>query len=188
MNTAPTRQMIVAGGYDVVLAATGAKVNIPNIPGLKDENGKLKPEYMSCLDTCGKEPKLGKHVVIVGGSEVGIETAMYLCGKGHDVTVLTRQKKLAHNASGLHYITMAFVKAGPNGEARRGVRMGGLRQPHRHHRGRDRQGGGQHRYLSHGRWRAYHNRRQRCDLRRHDPADRRGLWLLRSHHRVLRHW
>lgn len=118
MNTAPTRQMIVAGGYDVVLAATGAKVNIPNIPGLKDENGKLKPEYMSCLDTCGKEPKLGKHVVIVGGSEVGIETAMYLCGKGHDVTVLTRQKKLAHNASSLHYITMAFVKAGPNGEAR----------------------------------------------------------------------
>mgnify|MGYP004676809961 FL=1 len=118
MNTEPTRQMIVAGGYDVVLAATGAKVNIPNIPGLKDENGKLKPEYMSCLDTCGREPELGKHVVIVGGSEVGIETAMYLCGKGHDVTVLTRQKKLAHNASGLHYITMAFVKAGPNGEAR----------------------------------------------------------------------
>ena len=57
-------------------------------------------------------------MVIVGGSEVGIETAMYLCGKGHDVTVLTRQKKLAHNASSLHYITMAFVKAGPNGEAR----------------------------------------------------------------------
>ena len=31
--------------------------------------------------------------------------------------MLTRQKRLAHNASGLHYITMAFVKAGPNGEA-----------------------------------------------------------------------
>jgi hypothetical protein len=42
---------------------------------------------------------------------------MYLCGLGHDVTVLTRQGRLAHNASGLHYITMAFVKAGPNGEA-----------------------------------------------------------------------
>ena len=43
---------------------------------------------------------------------------MYLCGLGHDVTVLTRQNRIAHNASGLHYITMAFVKAGPNGEAR----------------------------------------------------------------------
>ena len=118
MNTEPTQQMIVAGGYDAVLAATGAKINIPDIPGIKDESGSLKPEYMSCLGMLGHEDKLGKHVVIVGGSEVGVETAMYLCGLGHDVTVLTRQKKLAHNASGLHYITMAFVKAGPNGEAR----------------------------------------------------------------------
>lgn len=118
MNTEPTQQMIVAGGYDVVLAATGAKVNIPNIPGLKDENGNLKPGYMSCLDTCGREPELGKHVVIIGGSEVGVETAMYLAGKGHDVTVLTRQNKLGHNASGLHYITMAIIKPGPDGSAR----------------------------------------------------------------------
>ena len=117
MNTEPTRQTITAEGYDAVLAATGAKVNIPDIPGLKDENGVLKPQYMSCLDTCGREPELGKNVIIIGGSEVGTETAMYLCGLGHNVTVLTRQKRLAHNASGLHYITMAFVKAGPDNQA-----------------------------------------------------------------------
>ncbi len=117
MNTAPTAEMIAAEGYDVVLAATGAAINVPDIPGLKNENGQLKPEYMTCLDTCGRESELGKKVIIVGGSEVGTETAMYLCGLGHDVTVLTRQGRLAHNASGLHYITMAFVKAGPNGEA-----------------------------------------------------------------------
>lgn len=116
MNTEPTPQMIVAGGFDAVLAATGAKINIPNIPGVKDENGNAK--YPACLEILGKEDTLGKHVIIVGGSEVGTETAMHLCEKGHDVTVLTRQKRLAHNASGLHYITMAFVKAGPNGEAR----------------------------------------------------------------------
>ncbi|MBD9209398.1 MAG: hypothetical protein EGQ01_00085, partial [Ruminococcaceae bacterium] len=162
MNTKPTRQMIVASGYDVVLAATGARVNIPNIPGLKDEAGKLKPEYMSCLDTCGREPELGKHVVIAatgaqanlprsiqglrdengnalvrtchdifgreselgkhvvicGASETGIETAMYLAQNGHEVTLLTRQVEIGHDCSKLHYITMAFVKAGPNGEAR----------------------------------------------------------------------
>ena len=118
MHTKPTRQMIAAGGYDAVLAATGAGVNIPSIPGLKDAQGNLKPEYMSCLGMLGHEDRLGKHVVIIGGSEVGTETAMYLCGLGHDVTVLTRQDRLAHNASGLHYITMAFVKEGPNGEAR----------------------------------------------------------------------
>ena len=116
MNTEPTPEMIAEGGYDVVLAATGAKINVPDIPGVKDENGVQK--YPTCLEVLGKEDTLGKHVVIVGGSEVGTETAMHLCEKGHDVTVLTRQKRLAHNASGLHYITMAFVKAGPNGEAR----------------------------------------------------------------------
>jgi NADPH-dependent 2,4-dienoyl-CoA reductase/sulfur reductase-like enzyme len=118
MNTEPTAQMITAGGYDAVLAATGATLNIPNIPGLKDEKGQLKPEYFTWADATVAPEKLGKKVVIVGGSEVGTETAMYLCGLGHDVTVLTRQKRIAHNASGLHYITMAFVKAGPNGEAR----------------------------------------------------------------------
>lgn len=118
MNTEPTAQMIVAGGYDAVLAATGAKLNIPDIPGLKDAQGNLNPGCMTWADAARNPEKLGKHVVIIGGSEVGTETAMYLCGLGHDVTVLTRQKRLAHNASGLHYITMAFVKAGPNGEAR----------------------------------------------------------------------
>jgi NADPH-dependent 2,4-dienoyl-CoA reductase/sulfur reductase-like enzyme len=117
MNTEPTQQMIVAGGYDAVLAATGAKLNVPDIPGVKDEQGQLKPEYFTWADATKHPEQLGQHVVIVGGSEVGTETAMYLCGLGHDVTVLTRQGRLAHNASGLHYITMAFVKAGPNGEA-----------------------------------------------------------------------
>lgn len=118
MNTELTGQMIVAGGYDAVIAATGAEVNIPDIPGIKDETGKLKPPYMSWAEGTVREQELGKHVVIVGGSEVGVETAMYLCGRGHDVTVLTRQDRLAHNASRLHYITMAFVKVDPDGMAR----------------------------------------------------------------------
>ena len=118
MNTEPTAQMIRAGGYDAVIAATGAKINVPNIPGLKNEDGSLKENCFTWVDAAKHPEKLGNHVVIVGGSEVGTETAMYLCGLGHDVSVLTRQKRLAHNASGLHYITMAFVKAGPNGEAR----------------------------------------------------------------------
>lgn len=99
LNTEPTRQMIAAGGFDAVLAATGAKVNIPDIPGLKDAAGNLKPGYMSCMDTCGREPELGKHVVIIGGSEVGMGDRHVFGGSGHDVTVLTRQGKLGHNAS-----------------------------------------------------------------------------------------
>lgn len=76
MNTEPTKQMIVAGGYDAVLAATGAKLNIPDIPGLKDGEGKLNPGYMTWADATRSPEKLGQHVVIIGGSEVGTETAM----------------------------------------------------------------------------------------------------------------
>jgi len=113
MNCAPSVDMIKAGGYDAVIAATGAKPNVPDIEGLKTPDGGLATGYMNCIDVFGNEAKLGKKVVIVGGSETGVETAMYLCENGHDVTILTRQKRIGHDCSRLHYITMAFVGKDP---------------------------------------------------------------------------
>ena len=107
MNTAPTPEQLAAAGYDTVIAATGAAPRTPNIPGLHDEAGN--PIYPTCLDVYGKQEKLGKRVCIIGGSETGIETAMYLCENGHDVTITTRQDEIAKDASHLHYITMAWV-------------------------------------------------------------------------------
>ncbi len=107
MNTAPTPESIEAEGFDAVIAATGAKANIPNIPGLRKEDGSVA--YKTCLEVYGHEKELGKSVIIVGGSETGIETAMYLAENGHDVTVLTRQDEIAKDASHLHYITMAYI-------------------------------------------------------------------------------
>ena len=52
-------------------------------------------------------------MIIVGGSETGVETGMHLCEKGHEVTVLTRQDEIAHDASHLHAITMAIVTYDP---------------------------------------------------------------------------
>jgi pyruvate/2-oxoglutarate dehydrogenase complex dihydrolipoamide dehydrogenase (E3) component len=54
----------------------------------------------------GKEKDLGENVVIVGGGEMGVETGMYLAENGHKVTVLTRQKRLAYDATPIHYIEM----------------------------------------------------------------------------------
>lgn len=113
MDCAPSADMIEAGGYDSVIAATGAKPNVPDIEGFRSPDGSLAEGYMTCIDVFGNEDKLGKNVVIVGGSEAGIETAMYLCENGHDVTVLTRQNKICHDCSRLHYITMAFVGPDP---------------------------------------------------------------------------
>ena len=114
MNCAPTTDEITAGGYDAVLAATGADPKLPgSIRGLRDENGKAL--YPTCDDIWGHEQELGDHVVIVGGSETGIETAIYLLRAGHKVTMLTRQKCIAHDCSRLHYITMAFIKEDADG-------------------------------------------------------------------------
>jgi 2,4-dienoyl-CoA reductase-like NADH-dependent reductase (Old Yellow Enzyme family) len=110
LNTRATPQMITAGGFDAVIAATGAKAVFPeSIEGLRNADGSVKPEYRTCHDVFGKEAELGKHVVIVGGSETGIETALYLLENGHDVTVLTRQKTVCHDASKSHYITLTWM-------------------------------------------------------------------------------
>lgn len=109
LNCAPTPAEIESAGFDAVLAATGATAAFPeSIQGLHDSTGKVL--YPHCWDVWDKEESLGEHVVIVGGSEVGIETAIHLLRRGHRVTMLTRQSRVAHDASRLHYITMAFMK------------------------------------------------------------------------------
>ena len=118
MNTCPTPEEIEAGNYDAVIAATGAVATLPHsIKGLYQEDGTRTPGVLTCLEGIPQEKKLGKHVIICGGSEVGMETAMYLCENGHDVTVLTRQGELGHNCSKLHYVTMAWIKEMPDGSA-----------------------------------------------------------------------
>lgn len=111
MNTEATPELIEKEGYEAVIAATGAVPSIPRFA--QDEHGKLKEGLVTCLDVFGNEDKLGKKVIIVGGSETGVETGMHLCEKGHDVTVMTRQFEIAHDASHLHAITMAIVTYDP---------------------------------------------------------------------------
>jgi len=110
LNTFATPEMIKEKGYDTVLAALGAEPNYPEIAGINENN------VFTWVDVYGKEQNLGKNVVVIGGSEIGVETGMYLAENGHDVTVLTRQNQLAHNASPLHYITMAYMTPTKYGE------------------------------------------------------------------------
>ncbi len=117
MNTAPAPEALTAAGFDTVLAALGSTPRLPtNIAGLRDESGR--PLYPTCYDVFGKEAELGQKVVIVGGSETGVETAMYLAENGHEVTVLTRQDEIAYDASHLHYITMCDLVRGEDGRSR----------------------------------------------------------------------
>lgn len=86
-----------AAGYDAVIAAVGAAPRRPDIPGA-EASGIWSP-----LDVFGHADELGRRVVVVGGAETGTETGMYLAKAGKEVTVLTRQEKLAHDATPIHY-------------------------------------------------------------------------------------
>lgn len=98
LGCAPTAEDIEAAGFDAVVAATGSLPKRPGIPG--DSSAAI----WNPIDVFGREAELGKNVVVVGGSETGVETALYLCNAGHNVTVLTRQTALASDANQIHYV------------------------------------------------------------------------------------
>lgn len=115
LHCAPTREELQAEDFDAVIAATGAVPIIPDVPGMRDEGGNLAPGLYTCLDVYGHEDELGENVIVVGGSETGVETAMHLAERGHKVHILTRQKELAPDAGKLHGITMAFAENAEDG-------------------------------------------------------------------------
>ena len=86
-----TREMLVQGNYDVVIAAVGASPLILPIPGADTA--------VPACDIYGHEDALGKNVVVIGGGQVGCETALHLVEQGHDVTVLEMQEKILADAS-----------------------------------------------------------------------------------------
>lgn len=100
LDTEATPELIRDGGYDAVLVAVGAVPNIPAIPGA--DAGFVR----SPISVYGDHESLGRRVVVVGGSETGTETGMYLAENGHQVVVLTRQDRLAYDATPVHYVEM----------------------------------------------------------------------------------
>jgi NADPH-dependent 2,4-dienoyl-CoA reductase/sulfur reductase-like enzyme len=98
LKTRATPEMIRAKGYDVVMAATGADPVIPDIPGAR-ENNALAPIFVYGNNS------LGENVVVIGGDVIGTQTGIYLGQNGHNVTVLTSEKKLGHDSQPVHYFS-----------------------------------------------------------------------------------
>lgn len=97
MGVEATPELLKGEDYDAIILATGAEHVMPNIPGVDG------PKVWKPLDVYGREGELGKNVVVVGGAETGMETALYLAWMGHEVTDLTRQRMLAHDAQPVHF-------------------------------------------------------------------------------------
>ena len=106
LNTAATPALIAEEEFDAVIAALGATPKFPPIPGLLDETGAPVSGVYNPIEVYGREQELGKDIVVIGGGEIGMETAMYLAENGHNVTILSRQRKFAAEADRVHYYSM----------------------------------------------------------------------------------
>jgi len=94
LGTAAGQEVLKEEGYDVVIAAVGAEPLIPPIPGIQDT--------IYATDTYGMEAKLGNELVVIGGGQVGCETALHLAMSGKKVTMIEMQEVLAPDASKTH--------------------------------------------------------------------------------------
>lgn len=93
-----TPKLISAGGCDAVVVCARAQPALPSVFGATKENG-----VWDTLLVYGHHHELGEHVVVIGSSEIGTETALYLADNGHKVTVLTRQGQLTPESNRVHY-------------------------------------------------------------------------------------
>lgn len=108
LNCHPTKEELLQEGFDTVVAALGGAPNIPDIPGLKKADGSLADNVFTPISVFGDLDKLGQRVAIIGGSEIGCETGMYVAESGRQVTVFTRQNQLAPSAHRVHYALPAL--------------------------------------------------------------------------------
>ena len=104
LNTRATPEMVKAEGFDVVIAATGATPKKPAVEGAEttDWNG---------VNIYGNQEKLGKKVVVIGGSSVAAEAACYLAECGHEVVEISRQGRIAYDLNPIRAIGYMTEKA-----------------------------------------------------------------------------
>lgn len=81
-------------GYDAVIAAVGAEPLVPPISGIE--------HTIFATNTYGIEDTLGERIIVIGGGQVGCETALHLARIGKKVTILEMRDELAPDASRTH--------------------------------------------------------------------------------------
>lgn len=92
LNTEATPAML-NGKFDAVIIAVGAEPLMIPLPGYNLDNGILATEAY------GNEDKIGNTVVVIGGGQVGCETALHLCDAGKKVSIVEMQASLCPDAS-----------------------------------------------------------------------------------------
>ncbi len=92
LDTEATPELIQSMKFDSVLCAVGADPIIPSIPGVDGDN------VIWAGDSFFAPERVGQTVVVIGGGQVGCETAVHYGMNGKTVTVLEMQQALAPDA------------------------------------------------------------------------------------------
>lgn len=106
LNKAADADSVRAFGADKVILATGGRPNVPPVPGVDRENVYFAEDILR-----GRILPEGR-ILILGGGEVGIDTAMHLAdAERGEITVIQRSGKIAKGADGTRVVAMKkFMK------------------------------------------------------------------------------
>ena len=101
LNKQATAEDIINFGADKVILATGGLPNMPRIPGFDSEKVVNAREIL-----LGNRQVEGR-IIVAGGGEVGIETAMYLADEERgEITVVEMTHTMAAQTDGTRYVGM----------------------------------------------------------------------------------
>ena len=99
LNTEATVELVESLKPDAVIAATGAQAAVPPIPGVKGSNVIIAEE---CYEKALAGEDMGERIAVLGGGDVGCETAVYLAMElGKKVTLVEMLGEIAREAPGV---------------------------------------------------------------------------------------
>ena len=83
MGVEVTLEMVQAEKLDALVIAVGSSAAVPDIVGID------QPHVVTAIDALrDRDIVMGQQVVVIGGGDVGCETACYLADVGKDVTII----------------------------------------------------------------------------------------------------
>lgn len=88
LNTEATKDLVLSYKPDVIINATGANPIVPNI------EGQGKTSFVGAVDVLQNKATIGENVIVLGGGQVGVETAVMLAQQGKKVTIVEMTNKL----------------------------------------------------------------------------------------------
>ena len=105
LNTKANRDLLEKEQYEEVILAIGSHPILPSIPGADTIQNKI---YAATI--FGQEENLADQVIVIGGGEIGAETALHLARCGHQCTLIEMREEIAMDACPIHYRAM-FLEA-----------------------------------------------------------------------------